>query len=92
MTEKVRFRRKLMKAMACTAYGSADVLQLQEVEKPTPEHDQVLIKVFASTVNIGDCRVRSFDVPLPFWLIYRITLGLRRLKQPILGAVVAGEV
>jgi NADPH:quinone reductase-like Zn-dependent oxidoreductase len=81
-----------MKAMVSTAYGSPDVLQLQEVEKPTPEHDQVLIKVFATTVNIGDCRVRSFDVPLPFWLIYRITLGLRRLKQPILGAVVAGEV
>ena len=81
-----------MKAIVCTSYGSADVLQLQEVEKPTPEHDQVLIKVFATTVNIGDCRVRSFDVPLPFWIPYRIQLGLRRLKQPILGAVVAGEV
>ncbi|MGD2207772.1 MAG: NAD(P)-dependent alcohol dehydrogenase [Anaerolineae bacterium] len=81
-----------MKAMVCTAYGSADVLQLQEVEKPTPENDQVLIKVFASTVNIGDCRVRSFDVPLPFWLPYRMQLGLTRLKQPILGAVVAGEI
>jgi NADPH:quinone reductase-like Zn-dependent oxidoreductase len=81
-----------MKAMMCPAYGSADVLRLQEVEKPTPEQDQVLIKVFATTVNIGDCRVRSFDVPLPFWIPYRIQLGLGRLKQPILGAVVAGEV
>jgi NADPH:quinone reductase-like Zn-dependent oxidoreductase len=81
-----------MKAMVCTAYGSADVLQLQEVEKPTPEHDQVLIKVFATTVNIGDCRVRSFDVPPPFWIPYRIQLGLGKLRQPILGAVVAGEV
>jgi NADPH:quinone reductase-like Zn-dependent oxidoreductase len=81
-----------MKAMVATAYGSADVLQLQDVEKPTSEHDQVLIKVFATTVNIGDCRVRSFDVPLPFWLPYRIQLGLGRLKQPELGAAVAGEV
>ena len=81
-----------MKAMVSTAYGSPDVLQLREVEKPTPEHDQVLIKVFATTVNIGDCRVRSFDVPLPFWIPYRIQLGLGKLKQPILGAVVAGEV
>jgi NADPH:quinone reductase-like Zn-dependent oxidoreductase len=74
-----------MKAMVCTAYGSPDVLQLQEVDKPTPKDNEVLIKVFASTVNIGDCRVRSFDVPLPFWLTYRMTLGLRRPKQPILG-------
>jgi NADPH:quinone reductase-like Zn-dependent oxidoreductase len=81
-----------VKAMVCTAYGSADVLQLQEVEKPTPEHNQVLIKVLATTVNIGDCRVRSFDAPLPFWIPYRITTGLMRPKNPILGAVVAGEV
>jgi NADPH:quinone reductase-like Zn-dependent oxidoreductase len=62
------------------------------VEKPTPGDDQVLIKVFAATVNIGDCRVRAFDVPLPFWLTYRIQLGIQKPKQPILGTAVAGEI
>jgi len=81
-----------MKAIVCTGYGSPDVLQLQEVEKPTPGDDQVLIKVFAATVNIGDCRVRAFDVPLPFWLTYRIQLGIQKPKQPILGTAVAGEI
>jgi NADPH:quinone reductase-like Zn-dependent oxidoreductase len=81
-----------MKAIVCTKYGSADVLQLQEVEEPIPTDNEVLIKVLAATVNIGDCRVRAFDVPLPFWLTYRIQLGLRRPKQPILGSVLAGDI
>jgi len=81
-----------MKAIICTAYGSADVLQLQEVEKPTPKDNEVLVKVFAATVNIGDCRIRSFDAPPVFWIPYRITVGLQRPTNPILGAVLAGEV
>ena len=81
-----------MKASICTNYGPPDVLQLQEVEKPTPKDDQVLVKIFAATVNIGDCRVRSFDAPPVFWIPYRITVGLSRPKNPILGAVLAGEI
>jgi NADPH:quinone reductase-like Zn-dependent oxidoreductase len=81
-----------MRAIVCTEYGSPDVLQLQEVEKPVPKDNEVLIKVFAATVNIGDCRVRAFDVPLPFWLIYRMQLGVRRPKQRILGSVLAGDI
>jgi NADPH:quinone reductase-like Zn-dependent oxidoreductase len=81
-----------MKAMVCTAYGSPDVLQLQEVEKPTPKDNEVLVKVFAATVNIGDCRIRSFDAPPVFWIPYRISVGLQRPTNPILGAVLAGEV
>jgi len=81
-----------MKAVVCTAYGPPEVLQLQEVENPVPKDEEVLIKVFAATVNIGDCRVRAFDVPLPFWLTYRIQLGIQRPKKPILGTAVAGEI
>jgi NADPH:quinone reductase-like Zn-dependent oxidoreductase len=81
-----------LKAIVYTEYGPPDALQLKEVEKPTPEPNQVLIKVFATTVNIGDCRVRSFDVPPVFWIAYRISVGLTGPKQPILGAVLAGEI
>ena len=81
-----------MKAIVCTGYGPPGVLQLQEVDKPTPKENEVLIKVFAATVNIGDCRVRSWTVPPLFWIPYRLTVGITKPKQPVLGAVPAGEV
>jgi NADPH:quinone reductase-like Zn-dependent oxidoreductase len=81
-----------MKAMVATKYGSPDVLQLKEVEKPTPKDNELLVKVYATTVTAGDTRVRSFTVPLSFWLPARITLGLRKPKKAILGMVLAGEV
>jgi NADPH:quinone reductase-like Zn-dependent oxidoreductase len=81
-----------MKAMVATKYGSPDVLQLKEVEKPTPKDNELLVKVYVTTVTAGDTRVRSFTVPPSFWLPARITLGLRKPKKAILGMVLAGEV
>ncbi len=81
-----------MKAMVATAYGAPEVLQLKEVEKPTPKDNELLINVYASTVNAGDCRMRSFTVPPLFWLPARITLGFRKPKHPIFGMELAGEV
>lgn len=81
-----------MKAMVCTKYGKPDVLQFQEVEKPIPKENEILIKVHATTVTSGDCRVRSFNSPLLLWLPMRIVLGLRKPRKSILGVELAGEV
>ncbi|MED4289581.1 NAD(P)-dependent alcohol dehydrogenase [Priestia megaterium] len=81
-----------MKAMVCTKYGKPDLLQLEEVEKPIPKENEILIKIHATTVTSGDCRVRSFNSPLLLWLPMRIVLGLRKPRKSILGVELAGEV
>lgn len=81
-----------MKAIITTAYGSPDVLQLQEVEKPTPKDKEVLIRIHATAVNSGDWRVRSLEVPPGFGIIVRLLFGFNRPRQPILGTVLAGTV
>jgi NADPH:quinone reductase-like Zn-dependent oxidoreductase len=81
-----------MKAIVYTEYGSPDVLQLKEVEKPTPKDNEVLVRVCATTVTVADIRVRSFTVPLSFWLPARLTLGFRKPRKAILGMELAGEI
>ncbi len=81
-----------MKAIVATQFGTADVLQLQEVQKPTPKDNEILVKVIATTVSAGDIRMRSLDVPPLFWLPARLTLGFTRPKNPIYGMELAGKV
>jgi NADPH:quinone reductase-like Zn-dependent oxidoreductase len=84
---------KLMKAIVWTKYGPPDVLQLKEVEKPTPKEDEVLIRIVATTVTAGDCETRSLKFPLLLWLLMRIYVGLRKPKRiTILGQELAGEI
>ena len=81
-----------MKAAVYERYGPPEVLQLKEVEKPTPKDNEVLIKTRATTVTSGDWRVRSLNVPAGFGLIMRLVFGVSRPKQPILGTELAGVV
>jgi len=81
-----------MKAVVYKKYGSPAVLELCELEKPTPKDNEILIKVHATTVTVADVRSRSFTVPPSFWLPARLTLGITGPKIKILGAELAGEV
>ncbi len=82
-----------MKAIVCTKYGPPDVLQLREVEKPTPKDNEVLIKIHATTVTAGDCELRGLK--FSFWLrnLMRLGFGFRKPKKiTILGQELAGEI
>ena len=83
-----------MKAVVCTGYGPPEVLQLQEVAKPTPKKREILVKIHATTVHVGDARIRRLDVPGPAWQRFaaRLYLGFNRPRNAILGMDLAGEV
>ncbi len=83
-----------MKAVIYTKYGSPDVLQLKEVEKPAPKDNEVLVKIHATTVTIGDTIMRGLKIPGPRWqrLFARIYLGVGGPKRTILGMELAGEI
>lgn len=76
-----------MKAIVCTKYGTPDVLQLKEVDLPTPKDDEVRIRIHAAIVTPSDCAFRKAD---PFMV--RFLYGLRRPKYAILGVELSGEI
>src|SRR5689334_17988336 len=82
----------LMKAVVCTRYGSPEVLQLREVEKPAPKNNQVLIKIYATAVTASDCLIRRSDLPVIMSVVRRLAIGFTKPRKSIVGAVVAGEI
>jgi NADPH:quinone reductase-like Zn-dependent oxidoreductase len=76
-----------MRAVVHDSYGPPEVLRIEEVERPVPKDDEVLVRVHATTVTQTDCHARRAE---PF--IWRFFTGLLRPKQEILGMELAGEV
>lgn len=87
-----------MKAVICDKYGPPEVLHLEEVEKPTPKDKEVLIKIHATTVHIGDTKIRSLRPGMGFVKdllvrpLMRIVIGFTGPRRKILGMELAGEI
>ena len=89
-----------MKAIIYTEYGEPDVLHLQEVEKPSPKSNEVLVRIHAVSVNYGDIIARKirnlpageFNMLSLFRVMARFGFGYSKPKRQILGNTFAGEV
>jgi len=82
-----------VKAIVWTKYGPPEVLQLREVEKPTPKDGEVLIKIHATTVTAGDCEMRSLNFPIYLSFPMRLWRGfLKPRENSIMGTELAGEI
>ena len=86
-TSNFKINNKKMRAIVNTKYGPPEVVKLKEVEKPVPKDNEVLIKVYATTVNRTDCGFRSTE-----YFISRFFSGLFRPKYKTLGNEFAGEI
>jgi len=98
MTDQNNYRGILMKAVICTKYGSPDVLQLQNIRKPIPKDNEILVKIHATTVHIVDTKIRSFKPGMGFIQdllvkpVMRIVIGFRVPRKKVLGMELAGEI
>lgn len=83
-----------MKAIIYTEYGPPEVLRVADIPKPTPRDNEVLVKIIATTVTIGDTIMRSLNIPVPGWqkVMARLYLGWNKPKRPILGMELSGEI
>ncbi len=82
-----------MKAAIWTAYGPAEVLQVQEIEKPSPKGNQLLIRVRATTVETGDCELRRYRLHNWLYMLFRPYFGLFRPRLvKVLGQQLSGIV
>lgn len=83
-----------MKVIECTKYGTPDVLEIIEVEKPTPKKNEVLVKIYATTVTIGDVFIRTGKHPDSkfYTFMLHLVFGWRKPKNSILGMEIAGKI
>jgi NADPH:quinone reductase-like Zn-dependent oxidoreductase len=82
-----------MKAIIWTSYGPPEVLKLQEVEKPIPKDNEILLKIHAASVTMGDCEMRNLQFSRSLAFLMRLVNGIKKPKRiKILGQDVAGEI
>jgi len=81
-----------MKIWTCRRYGSPEVLKMEELPRPVPKANEVLVRLSATTVSSGDVRLRTQKLPRGFGLIGRLIFGIRGLRQPVLGTEFSGIV
>jgi len=81
-----------MKAIVCTKYGPPEVLQIKEIEKPTPKDNEVCVKIHATAITHSDIIVRGFKIHGGMRLLMGLAIGFSKPRNPILGMILAGEV
>jgi NADPH:quinone reductase-like Zn-dependent oxidoreductase len=83
-----------VRAAVCTRYGPPEVLHIQDVPKPVPKADELLVRIDASAVTSSDCFTRSGipTAPLAMQLSMRLLVGVRAPRRRILGLILAGKV
>jgi NADPH:quinone reductase-like Zn-dependent oxidoreductase len=81
-----------MRAVICTRYGPPEVLRLEELETPTPQKNELRIRIFATAVTSSDCYVRGLDLTFAYRIMARLALGWIAPRRNVLGMVLSGEV
>lgn len=82
----------MMKIATYNTYGPPEVVRMEEAKKPVPANNEVLIKIYASTISAGDWRARSLDMPVGFGLVGRLVFGVFGPRNKILGTELSGIV
>jgi NADPH:quinone reductase-like Zn-dependent oxidoreductase len=81
-----------MKAIICPKYGPAEVLQIKQCKKPVPRENEVLIKIYATSVTNSDIFIRGSNIPLVFMIPMRLMIGIKGPRNSIIGEVFSGEI
>lgn len=81
-----------MKAVICKKYGEPEVLNLEEVPKPTPNDNEVCVRIHATAVTNSDIFIRGSKLPFPIIIPFRLMIGLTRPRKSIIGLVFSGEI
>lgn len=82
----------MMKAIICKKYGPAENLEIVEYRKPIPEDDEVLIKIYATSVTDSDIFIRTSNVPISVLIPFRLMIGIFRPRNKIIGEVFSGVI
>ena len=81
-----------MQAVVCTRYGPPEVLRLEERATPTPQKNEVLVRIRATAVTSSDCYLRGLRLTTTYRIMARLAVGWSAPRQPVLGMVLSGEV